>query len=294
MYAGEIVEETDVRTLFKDPKHPYTHGLIGSIPVLGEIKDELDVIPGNVPNLIDLPPGCRFAPRCRARVEHGLDMCTRQDPQLMPVAQRGGATPCAAGCISRTNRCQNNHLNPKQVLIEARSLTKHFPVKGGVFQTTQAWVRAVENVSLTIRRGETLGLVGESGCGKTTIGRMLLRLIEPTEGQVLFDGQDITKLSERELKALPPRNADHFPGPVFVARPAHADWRQHWRGTARARRQGQPRETRPACSTSCARSGWKTITRGVTRTNSPAGSASASASRARSSCAPSSSCATSR
>jgi oligopeptide/dipeptide ABC transporter ATP-binding protein len=88
-----------------------------------------------------------------------------------------------------------------EFLIEARSLTKHFAVKGGVFQRTQAWVKAVENVSFDIRRGETLGLVGESGCGKTTIGRMLLRLIEPTEGQVFFEGKDISKLSERELKA---------------------------------------------------------------------------------------------
>jgi len=87
------------------------------------------------------------------------------------------------------------------ILIESRSLTKHFPVTGGIFQRTQAWVKAVENVSFTIKRGETLGLVGESGCGKTTIGRMLLRLIEPTEGQVIFEGKDITKLSEKELKA---------------------------------------------------------------------------------------------
>ncbi len=86
MYAGQIVEETDVKTLFNQPKHPYTVGLIGSIPVLGEIKDELDVIPGNVPNLIGLPVGCRFAPRCRARVEHNLEICLKEDPKLLPVA----------------------------------------------------------------------------------------------------------------------------------------------------------------------------------------------------------------
>jgi oligopeptide/dipeptide ABC transporter ATP-binding protein len=86
MYAGMIVEEADVRTLFKDPRHPYTIGLIGSIPVLGQLKDELEVIPGNVPNLIDLPPGCRFAPRCRARLEHNLEICVHEAPPLRPIA----------------------------------------------------------------------------------------------------------------------------------------------------------------------------------------------------------------
>ncbi|MEP7158143.1 MAG: ABC transporter ATP-binding protein, partial [Chloroflexota bacterium] len=69
MYAGEIIEQTDTRTLFRKPLHPYTQGLIGSVPILGQPKTELSVIPGMVPNLIDLPPGCRFAPRCEARVE---------------------------------------------------------------------------------------------------------------------------------------------------------------------------------------------------------------------------------
>lgn len=86
MYAGEIVEQTDVRTIFKEPKHPYTKGLIGSIPVLGGLVDELDTIPGVVPSLIDLPPGCRFAARCRARVENNLDICLHEEPQLDEVA----------------------------------------------------------------------------------------------------------------------------------------------------------------------------------------------------------------
>jgi oligopeptide/dipeptide ABC transporter ATP-binding protein len=88
MYAGRIVEQTDVRTLFAVPLHPYTQGLMASIPVLGQVKDMLDVIPGTVPNLINLPPGCRFAPRCRARLEYQLGICTELEPELLPVAPK--------------------------------------------------------------------------------------------------------------------------------------------------------------------------------------------------------------
>ena len=86
MYAGEIVEQTDVVSLFRRPLHPYTQGLIGSIPVVGAVRDELAVIPGNVPNLIDLPKGCRFAPRCQARIEHDVAIATEVHPSLLPVA----------------------------------------------------------------------------------------------------------------------------------------------------------------------------------------------------------------
>jgi oligopeptide/dipeptide ABC transporter ATP-binding protein len=86
MYAGEIVEEADVRTIFNKPQHPYTQGLIGSIPLLGQDKDMLDTIPGVVPSLIDLPAGCRFASRCVARIEHGLEICLDRKPQLRETA----------------------------------------------------------------------------------------------------------------------------------------------------------------------------------------------------------------
>jgi oligopeptide/dipeptide ABC transporter ATP-binding protein len=86
MYAGQIVEEGDVRTIFHRPLHPYTLGLLASVPILGQVKDELDVIPGVVPNLINLPPGCRFSPRCRAREEKGLTICNEQEPRLRPLA----------------------------------------------------------------------------------------------------------------------------------------------------------------------------------------------------------------
>ena len=86
MYAGRIIEQTDVLTLFRDAKHPYTHGLIASVPVMGVVQEHLETIPGSVPNLIDLPPGCKFAPRCRPRVENELTICTEEEPALKSVA----------------------------------------------------------------------------------------------------------------------------------------------------------------------------------------------------------------
>jgi oligopeptide/dipeptide ABC transporter ATP-binding protein len=85
MYAGRIVEQAEVGELFAAPLHPYTQGLIGSIPILGRVTERLDVIPGSVPNLINLPPGCRFAPRCRMRERYGLSICTETEPELVEI-----------------------------------------------------------------------------------------------------------------------------------------------------------------------------------------------------------------
>jgi len=86
MYAGEIVEQSDVATLFDEPKHPYTRGLIGSVPTLGSTADQLATIPGSVPNLIDLPPACRFAPRCYLRTEANVVLADEKHPDLLEVA----------------------------------------------------------------------------------------------------------------------------------------------------------------------------------------------------------------
>lgn len=83
MYAGRVVEQAAVNTLFDNPLHPYTHGLLASIPVMGVVKPRLDTIPGTVPNLIDLPPGCKFAPRCLVRLERNLEACTEREPDLI-------------------------------------------------------------------------------------------------------------------------------------------------------------------------------------------------------------------
>src|SRR4030042_5255740 len=92
--------------------------------------------------------------------------------------------------------------NGKQNLVEGRNLVKYFPVRGGVLQRVVGWVQAVDDVSFSIKEGETLGVVGESGCGKTTVGRAVLRLIEATRGQVRFDDTDVFALRGRNLKAM--------------------------------------------------------------------------------------------
>ena len=187
------------------------------MPRLGEEREELTVIPGTVPNLIDLPEACRFAPAL-----HGAHRARRRAGRRSGIpelsAGRRRRTPCAAGCTTRpTARAATPPLNaPRRgrprhdrrirtasrdgALVQVEHLTEYFPVIGGVLHRKVGEVKAVDDVSFTIRRGETLGLVGESGCGKTTVGRVLLRLIEPTGGRIMFDGTDITKLSGRRLK----------------------------------------------------------------------------------------------
>jgi oligopeptide transport system ATP-binding protein len=104
-------------------------------------------------------------------------------------------------------------------LLDVRDLVKHFPVRGGVFSRTRAWVRAVDGVSFQLERGKTLALVGESGSGKTTTGRAILRLIEPTAGAVIFDGQDVTQLDRKGLRALRKRVQIIFQDPYSSLNP---------------------------------------------------------------------------
>jgi oligopeptide/dipeptide ABC transporter ATP-binding protein len=123
MYAGRIVEQTDVKTLFKNPLHPYTQGLIDSIPILGQVKDRLDVIPGSVPNLVNLPPGCRFAPRCRSREEYGLEICTQVEPGLKPASpdslEKRASPDHLVRCWLYHDHEESGHIAPLKTSSEA-------------------------------------------------------------------------------------------------------------------------------------------------------------------------------
>jgi oligopeptide/dipeptide ABC transporter ATP-binding protein len=225
MYAGQIVEQAPVKTLFAQPKHPYTQGLLASIPVMGSVRDRLEAIPGNVPNLVGLPPGCHFAPRCKARIEFGLEICRHKQPVLLPVGPEQDAqcwlyqsdgehvaplsgTETGIETAVAEPKPANEKMPPEpslasaKELINVQNLVKYYPVRGGILKRVVGHVKAVDDVSFAIKAGETLGLVGESGCGKSTIGRTILRLHQPTSGSVIFDGRDVFTLNRQELMAL--------------------------------------------------------------------------------------------
>ncbi len=210
MYAGQVVEEESVDALFARPRHPYTEGLLDSMPQIAEKGAGLHVIPGQVPRADEMPAGCRFHPRCGYAVE----VCTTQGVEL--EAHDGGLARClrADELTLRGGRVEALHevapgagpgaglaAAEPAILVDVRGLSKEFPVNSGLLRRVTGRVRAVDGVDFTIRRGETLGLVGESGSGKSTVARLVLRLIDPTVGHVDFEGSDIASLDARRLHA---------------------------------------------------------------------------------------------
>ncbi|KEQ24874.1 ABC transporter ATP-binding protein [Paenibacillus tyrfis] len=224
MYAGEIVEQAAAEPLFREPQHPYTKGLLQSVATLESDRGaKLYSIDGSIPSLSELPGGCRFHPRCPFATE----VCGEARPPLADIGGRqvacwhagalahsgrwetafaSGASETAAARVSRIVEPEDDEATqpPTTNLIEAHELTRHFPVKQGFlrFGRAGAHIRAVDQVSFSIRKGETFGLVGESGSGKSTLGRLLLQLDRPTSGRVRFDGHDLSKLSAGNLREI--------------------------------------------------------------------------------------------
>jgi len=207
MYAGKVLEYAPVREIFFQPRHPYTSCLLKSIPRLNAPRGvELKVITGRVPSPSALPRGCVFYPRCPFAEE----MCKEKEPPLVNVSNNH-LTKCWRYEQIKEPRSKKTKLvtflkNEERVsdnyLLNVKNLTKYFTIKGNIFKEEKRYVRAVEKVNFALRQGEVLGLVGESGCGKTTLGMCILRLIEPTNGEVIFRGKNITQLKEKELTEM--------------------------------------------------------------------------------------------
>jgi oligopeptide/dipeptide ABC transporter ATP-binding protein len=237
MYAGKIAEGSDTGELFASMRHPYTEALFQSIPRFDQDRSQaLYSIPGVPPDLMTPPPGCRFAPRCR----NAQARCTQEEPLLAPATTDGsrpGAgvertdTPTLPGAIragehvfacfypveasAAEDRAKSilvtEHAPGEidaevaaakgEVILSLRNVVKEFPVTAGaILQKKIGTVKAVSDVSFDVHRGETFGLVGESGCGKTTIGWLVTALHRPTSGEILFGDRDMASLHRGELR----------------------------------------------------------------------------------------------
>jgi len=205
MYAGQIVEQADSKTFFETPKHPYTQKLFDSLPGTNKRGNSLAVIEGNVPPLTQEFSGCRFVDRCEqswARCESTQPIwqqqgvrCHRYDPDYI---DEGKAVPPPS---YETQPLAESQVG-EDVLLQLNDLKVHFPVHAGLLQRVSGHVKAVDGVSLSIRKGHTMALVGESGCGKTTAGKGLLQLLPVTSGEVIYKGQDLCRMRSSNLRAL--------------------------------------------------------------------------------------------
>ncbi|MFI4962772.1 MAG: ABC transporter ATP-binding protein [Legionellales bacterium] len=201
LYAGQVVEESLVDDFFVKVRHPYVQQLLASIPSFEKREERLSVITGSVPSLNDLPSGCRFHTRCK----YAFDLCKKEEPQLQKL----------------NNRLVRCHLYPvikelplleldkiawkvsnkqPETILRVRDLSVHFIQKKALFKRNREVFKAVDTLSFSLAQGKTLALVGESGCGKTSVSRALLRLLPVAGGEITYRNQAVLSLGGRALR----------------------------------------------------------------------------------------------
>ncbi len=211
MYAGRIVETGSVEDIFRRPRHPYTIALLQGLPRIDADEARLVPIRGQPPTPTALPTGCAFHPRCS--IGEGKPVCAADQPALRPVGAKGDGEGQLAAChfaeqaslaLRPAEAVLHERAQPAEraPLLAVEDLRVHFPIKAGLLRRRVGWVRAVDGVSLVVHEGETVGLVGESGCGKTTTGRAIMGLIRSTGGRVRFAGEDVTRLGRRDMRRV--------------------------------------------------------------------------------------------
>ena len=252
MYAGQIVEQANAKPFFQSPAHPYSLGLQQAFPNLVRPRDVLVSIEGYPPDLRQPPQGCRFAERC----PFVLDVCHQADPTLenvggnrsaaclrsneMDVLRQQAEDPTLWQHVEVTQQFEDrlpaesialtvDKSKPAtsgqngNVLIEMRNVSKRFKIGGGLAGLLRGdkeqTVYAVNKVSFTLKRGESLGLAGESGCGKSTTGKLLVKLVDASDGEILFDGLDLAKLDSKELLKFRSRVQLMFQNPFEALNP---------------------------------------------------------------------------
>lgn len=207
MYAGQVVEVASREALYARPFHPYTRKLFSVLPSAHQRHERLEHIPGSVPPLGTVFTGCRFAERCALAWERchaeAPDSQTLDDGHVARCHLVSAPRPenaAGAGYPPETGRKTAEAEQVAAELLEVTDLAVHFPIRKGLLRRTVGQVKAVDGVSLSLKRGETLALVGESGCGKTTLAKAVLRLIEPTSGSVRLEGTALDRLDGNALR----------------------------------------------------------------------------------------------